>query len=685
MPSCSVIIPTYNGARKLRATLEAVLAQDAAEVIVVDDGSTDGTESVVGDLRAGWPALHYVRQLNSGPAAARNRGAAAAAGDVLLFLDDDIVVHDGAVARHLAHHDDRRCFVVGRILQPAQILETPFGRYRNERWEEFHRSHHPERLSPTDGMSAANLSVRRSDFLDLGGFDEDFTIASSEDWELGFRARSTGIEVLYDPLAVATHEDWADSLERFCERQRLYSVSDVLLVQKYGERSPRAALVDQARPVQWRRDPPARTARMLVKQALATRPGRRAVVGGVAVAERFLASAPVLARTYDVAIAVAIHAGVREGLRRFRPRTILHLIDAAGATAYFTEIASGTSDRFRPVVGSVAPAGSLQASMEALGVDTFSLGAAHRRAYLRALLSLCRAVIAHDAAIVHAHCFDPAVLGFVAARLTRRPFVLTRHHSDHNFRLGKRWHVRVDSFVGCRADKVIAVSDATKTLMKEHEGVPGENVVVVYNGARPIPSVDAATISRTRAGLDIGDAPVALTTARLHEEKGIADLLAAIVDVRMAHPDLVFLIAGAGPDRGDLERRAAELGVSGSVRFLNFRSDVPALLHIAAVFVHPARAESFGFSVLEAMSVGIPIVSTSAGGLGEVTGDAAIMVPSGDPVRLAEAVVRVLDDERLREQLRLAGRERAPRFGVEAMLRGYESVYDGVLSKSGRQ
>src|SRR5262249_35515739 len=200
-----------------------------------DDGSTEDLKAVVTQSvdSTGAP-VRFLRQENAGPAAARNRGAAAATGETLIFIDNDILVEPHFVRKHLARLAwNPGCWLMGRIVHPPELRRTPFGRYRDSVWEAFHNGNASSAVRETSGITAANLSLPAGDFQRLGGFDESFSIASCEDFELGIRARRAGIRVLYDPEIVVKHNDWAVSLERFCERQRMYSISDVLFWRKY--------------------------------------------------------------------------------------------------------------------------------------------------------------------------------------------------------------------------------------------------------------------------------------------------------------------------------------------------------------------------------------------------------------------------------------------------------------------
>jgi GT2 family glycosyltransferase len=319
----TIIIPTFNRRDDLLMTLEALrwvdCPQDLWEAVVVDDGSTDGTEEAIREwIDVTKAPVRYFRQKNAGPAAARNRGAVQAHGKTLIFIDNDIIVPCNFVRAHLETlKANPGSWVLGRILHPPELRETPFGRYRDDAWESFHRSYPADGVSVTDGMSAANVSMPAADFHRLGGFDESFTIASSEDWDLGMRARQMGVSVLYNPGIVVLHNDWAVSLEKFCERQRLYSVSDALLWRKYGDDSPRASLIRENAPVDWGNDSLRLVCKKMVKRALASGVGKKLITLACQITERLAPDSRLNRRAYETAVGVAIFNGVREGLRRY--------------------------------------------------------------------------------------------------------------------------------------------------------------------------------------------------------------------------------------------------------------------------------------------------------------------------------------------------------------------------------
>lgn len=366
---------------------------------------------------------------------------------------------------------------------------------------------------------------------------------------------------------------------------------------------------------------------------------------------------------------------------------ICHLIDSNIDTGYFRSIARHHDrERFPVMIGSIAPAGPLQRAMADLNVPTFSLGAASRWQYPAAIIKVARLLRRNRVAVLHAHCFDPTFIGLIAARIAGISFVFTRHHSDHNIRLGKRWHTQVDRWCTRHSDHVIAVSEATRSIMTGLEGAAEKQITVIYNGMEPLVTPAPESLTRLRRELMLQNEDICLMIARLHEEKGFNVLFDAIPDIAARAGKLVVLVAGEGPHRAMLEHEVNRRGLQDSVRFLGQRDDIPQLISLASVVVLPSLAESFGFVLLEAMSLGKPVVASTAGGIPEVVsnGETGFLVPPGDAASLAAAVSGLLRDSSLAGAMGAAGRQRATSFNSHRMIHGYEKVYDRVVAARSR-
>jgi glycosyltransferase involved in cell wall biosynthesis len=280
---------------------------------------------------------------------------------------------------------------------------------------------------------------------------------------------------------------------------------------------------------------------------------------------------------------------------------------------------------------------------------------------LPALLSELRST----ATLVHAHDGHALTLAGVAAWRAGAPLVVTRRV---DFPLRRR---------GCwaRADRVIAISQAVADVLRR-DGIDPARIVVVHSGIDLADTVAAAPLGvRTRLGLP-SDALIAVSVGALVPHKDHATLLRAAALLREPCPALHWVIAGDGPLRSELERLLDDLGVRSHVHLLGHIADPVRVVADADVFVMSSREEGLGTSVLDAMARGIPVASTSAGGLPEMLKDGAgLLVRPGDPAALAEAVARLVADPGLRETLVRCARTAVQAFSAERMAGALRSVY----------
>lgn len=209
----SVVIPTMNKVNLLRKTLGSLLEQDLGndqswEMIVVDDGSTDGTadflRNLVVEREGGSPFLSVVSPgVNVGRARARNLGARAANGRWLFFLDDDIVPPAGLVGAHLAVLEaNPGCGTIGYAVTDPELVDAPHFHYLDTRGvARLEAGPAPARFFVTQ-----NAAVPRQAFLSVGGFDEEFSAYGFEDMEVAFRLEDeAGVNFLALPQPVPHH------------------------------------------------------------------------------------------------------------------------------------------------------------------------------------------------------------------------------------------------------------------------------------------------------------------------------------------------------------------------------------------------------------------------------------------------------------------------------------------------
>jgi glycosyltransferase involved in cell wall biosynthesis len=236
-------------------------------------------------------------------------------------------------------------------------------------------------------------------------------------------------------------------------------------------------------------------------------------------------------------------------------------------------------------------------------------------------------------------------------------------------------------------DGFIAVADSHGAFLVTEEGFPAERVFVIPNGvdtARFAPVPDATSI-RHEIAVGATD-PVVSIVAALRPEKNHELFLDVARRVTQRIANAKFLIVGDGPRREPLERLAAEMGVAESVRFLGTRDDVPRLLSTSDVFALTSHNEASPVSILEAMSVGKPVVATNVGSIGEAVteGHTGFLVPPSDAVAFAHRVVELVENPLRAQAMGAAARQAVvARWSVEAMVRGYERLIASIYCRKG--
>ncbi|MBM4430138.1 MAG: glycosyltransferase family 4 protein [Chloroflexi bacterium] len=232
-----------------------------------------------------------------------------------------------------------------------------------------------------------------------------------------------------------------------------------------------------------------------------------------------------------------------------------------------------------------------------------------------------------------------------------------------------------------RADRLIAISDYTKSCIIQALNYPEERIHVIHRAVdtavfrpQPVPAV-----FRQKYGLP-EKSPYILYVGSEDPRKNVATLLRAFAHVQQQVPNAVLLKAGAahfGPERQKLLRLAADLGLLAAVRFLDQvpDDDLPLLYNAATVFVLPSFYEGFGLPALEAMSCGTPVLAADRTSLPEVVGDAGLLFDPEDETALAAHLLALLTDAQRRAAASAAALHQAMRFSLQRQATETLSVY----------
>jgi GT2 family glycosyltransferase len=231
-PDVSVVVATYNRRAGLAELLQALAAQSYPasqfEVVVVDDGSTDGTPGLLATMSVPY-TLRSWRQANGGPAAARNLGMQHARGQLILFLDDDVVPEPHLIDAHVRAHGDGADRVVTGPMSPPPLdwPQPTWDRWDARQLEKQYRAMLAGEFECSQRQFfTANASVRRDVILAAGGFDPTFRRA--EDMELAWRMSRLGVQFIFEPEAEVVHYA-ARPFVSWCRNAYQYGRFDVVM------------------------------------------------------------------------------------------------------------------------------------------------------------------------------------------------------------------------------------------------------------------------------------------------------------------------------------------------------------------------------------------------------------------------------------------------------------------------
>jgi glycosyltransferase involved in cell wall biosynthesis len=321
-----------------------------------------------------------------------------------------------------------------------------------------------------------------------------------------------------------------------------------------------------------------------------------------------------------------------------------------------------------------------------MGFTGFGDFGRHPGRVARPLFNLFRLIRGFRPDVVHGFLFWAYVLGTLAARLAGVPIVVTSRRIMEDFKATKSRYLFLDRVANRLTDVIVANSEAVRqdTIAREH--LAYQKVGMVYNGIEVdrylVPSDETI---RHSSGL-VGREPLVGVIATLDPRKGHPFLLEAWATVAARYPSAIVLLIGDGPSRPELEAQAQSAGLGQSVRFLGTRHDIPDLLALLDLVVHPSLTEGFSNAILEAMAAGKPVVATAVGGNPEAVVDrvTGLLVPARDSQALAQAMLRLLEHPDEAAAFGCAGRERvAQRFGMQLMVREYELLYERLVSEKG--
>ena len=282
--------------------------------------------------------------------------------------------------------------------------------------------------------------------------------------------------------------------------------------------------------------------------------------------------------------------------------------------------------------------------------------------------------------IVHMHTSHAHTLGVAAARLSGRACTVVARRVDfsiHRHRLslsGLKYRFGVDRYV--------AISRAIRDVLVG-DGIAKDRIEVVHSGIdlSRFEGIDGSHL-RKELGLE-PDTPIVGTVAHFAWHKGLEFLVDAAPLVAHALPGTKIVIVGEGCLEDKIKERAREKGAAEHILFTGFRPDVPEFLDLFDLFVMPSLMEGLCTSILDALASNNPVVASRAGGIPEIIEHekTGLLVPPGCGKELAAAIIRILKNHDLGQELAARGFEKVHReFSIDAMVEGNIGVYEKLLA-----
>ncbi len=359
-----------------------------------------------------------------------------------------------------------------------------------------------------------------------------------------------------------------------------------------------------------------------------------------------------------------------------------------GADKQLLSAAQELRSRGRDVfIVSLTPLGPMGLEARGLGIPIESLGMRRGMPDPRGLVRLVRLVRAWKPDVVHSHMVHANLMARALRLVVRIPAVVS---TIHNVYEGGRLRMAAYRLTNGLVDHMTIVSEAAADRFVGEGIVPKELLTVVANGVDTdlFRNVPAGTRASLRAALDLDRGFVWLAVGRFEVAKDYPNMLRAFARVRERNPRALLLLVGRGSLQAETESLAHELGLSGGVRFLGVRGDIPEIMSAADGYVMSSAWEGMPMVLLEAAAAGLPIVATTVGGNHEVVLDevSGFLVPPRNPEALGLAMLRLMGlpgaqrgamGERGREHIRT-------RYGLGQVAERWEALYREVLERKGR-
>jgi glycosyltransferase involved in cell wall biosynthesis len=375
---------------------------------------------------------------------------------------------------------------------------------------------------------------------------------------------------------------------------------------------------------------------------------------------------------------------------------ILFITDAffvmAGAEKNIYTLATNLKNKGFKSIVCCLKGGKIKLFLEKEGIDILDLSV--KKLYnfhgIKQIFKLIRYIKIEDMGLVLTYHESSDYIGFLIKVFTRIPVISCRR--DMGYKLKTR-HIWAYKFINIFFDRIITVSHAVKAVIVERENVSPNKLLPIYNGLDLSLYTNNTSNGDLKNSLKIDSANAIV--AMIGGSRKIKDhktfFLAASIILKKFTNVKFLLVGHNNQEKGysfkDIKKVSEELGISKNIIFAGARSDISDILSIIDISVLSSLSEGFSNTIVESMAAGKPVIATRVGGNPEaiIDGKTGILVPPQNPQALADAIMKLLNNEDLAKKMGKEGRKRAASlFSLDMMIDQYEALFKSILKISER-
>ncbi|MBK9578053.1 MAG: glycosyltransferase [Fibrobacteres bacterium] len=649
----SIVIPVHNGTELTRNCLTSLFSAPSShpvQIVVVDDASTDGTNSYLRGLRDSGRLTLVEHATNQGFAASCNDGAKAATGDVLVFLNNDTIVQPGwldALVDELVRDDSvgiagsRLLYPDGRIQHAGMVWEWKGDHPHPEHVLRRHEGESPEAKICLDypAVTGACLAIPAALFDELDGFSREFGMYC-EDVDLCLRVWDKGLRVRYVPASALFHLESATPIDLQARADKSRNAADMLRASWNG-RWPSAFSSMPS----WMWPDQARTSATKTASSPST-PMARPRIGFDA-------------RTLSVADSIV------RGIGNYAWHHLLAILETRSGCD-LTILHDDTTPPPPDIVKRTESLGAKWAAWSSRTAADFDLF--HTPDPMHVYPGYASPFQRFGSTRVTATFHDIIPIRVYEGRIANWPGYLAR----------------LDEIKDCKAT-LLCNSEFTRKDLLSASSIDPRRTAAVMAGFNA--SVSGRTWSKPegdaflrRLGID---KPFFLHVGAADPHKNFESSLAACQVIGKSRP-VQFVVAGKLANAlGSMRDQILQAGLK-DVVFTDYleRDELELLYSRAVATLFLSRYEGFGFPALEAMASGCPVIASNAASIPEIVGDAGLMHEPDDLQGIAGSMVKLLDTPSLRQDLITRGKERARRFDWKEVARRTWHAWDKLLEET---